>query len=82
MPYDGDQTPIQAIVITQAETDSQTTPVQMALFKENGDAFVPLTTANVAATQATFVGADLTALKVELNAFLVKLKTAGLVASS
>lgn len=30
-----------------------------------------------AATQADFVGADITALKVELNAFLAKLKTAG-----
>lgn len=30
------------------------------------------------ATQADFAGADITALKVELNAWLVKLKTAGI----
>jgi hypothetical protein len=35
-----------------------------------------------AATQATFAGADITALKVELNAFLTKLKDAGIVLSS
>lgn len=33
-----------------------------------------------AVAQADFVGADVTALKVELNAFLTKLETAGLVA--
>lgn len=31
-----------------------------------------------AATQADFAGADIAALKVELNAFLAKLKTAGI----
>lgn len=41
------------------------------------------TTANAgvvkrAATQADFAGADVAALKVELNAFLAKLKTAGI----
>lgn len=39
-------------------------------------------TATQAATQAAFAGADLTALKVELNAFLTKLKDAGIVASA
>lgn len=32
-----------------------------------------------AASQATFAGADLTALKVELNAWYAKLQTAGIV---
>lgn len=32
-----------------------------------------------AASQATFAGADITALKVELNAWYAKLQTAGLV---
>lgn len=35
---------------------------------------------NQAAAQADFVGADITALKVELNAFLAKLEAAGIVA--
>lgn len=36
-------------------------------------------TVKKAATQATFAGADVTALKVELNAWYAKLQTAGLV---
>lgn len=35
---------------------------------------------NQAAAQADFAGADITALKVELNAFLAKLEAAGIVA--
>lgn len=34
------------------------------------------------ATQADFAGADIAAVKVELNAFLTKLKAAGIVASA
>lgn len=51
-----------------------------------GGATVPLATTTVAgivkqaAAQADFAGADITALKVELNAFLAKLETAGIVA--
>lgn len=37
-------------------------------------------TVKKAATQANFAGADTAALLVELNAFLAKLKTAGIVA--
>lgn len=37
-------------------------------------------TVKKAATQADFAGADIAALKVELNAFLAKLKAAGIVA--
>lgn len=36
-------------------------------------------TVKKAAAQTTFVGADVTALKVELNAFLVKLQNAGII---
>lgn len=49
-----------------------------------GGATVPAATTTVAgvvkksATQADFAGADITALKVELNAFLAKLKAAGI----
>lgn len=48
-----------------------------------GAAIAAATTTNFgtvkkAATQADFAGADLAALKVELNAWLVKLKAAGL----
>lgn len=37
--------------------------------------------ANQAAAQANFAGADITALKVELNAFLAKLRTANIIAT-
>jgi hypothetical protein len=37
-------------------------------------------TVKKAAAQATFAGADVTALKVELNAFYAKLQAAGIVA--
>jgi len=37
-------------------------------------------TVKKAATQANFAGADIAALEVELNAFLAKLKAAGIVA--
>lgn len=49
-----------------------------------GGATVPAATTTVngtvkkSATQADFVGADITALKVELNVFLAKLKAAGI----
>jgi len=52
----------------------------------NSGAGVPVATTTVngtvkkSATQADFAGADITALKVELNAFLAKLKAAGIVA--
>ena len=36
-------------------------------------------TVKKAAAQTTFVGADITAVKVELNAFLVKLQNAGII---
>ena len=50
----------------------------------NSGSAVPAATTTVAgivkksATQADFAGADITALKVELNAFLAKLKAAGI----
>lgn len=52
----------------------------------NSGAGLPVATTTVngtvkkAATQADFAGADITALKVELNAFLDKLQAAGIVA--
>lgn len=52
----------------------------------NAGAGVPAATTTVngtvkqAAAQADFAGADITALKVELNAFLAKLEAAGIVA--
>lgn len=53
----------------------------------NSGTGVPVATTTVngtvkqAAAQADFAGADITALKVELNAFLAKLEAAGTVAS-
>jgi hypothetical protein len=76
-------TSLQAVVVSQAELTNKTTPLRIALFNEDGSPFDADQTDMVpAATQAAFAGADITALKVELNAFLTKLKTAGIVLSS
>ena len=51
---------------------------QIALFNDDGTPFhVP----TQAAAQANFAGADVTALKVELNAFLTKLRDANIIAT-
>ena len=76
-------TPMQAVLVTQAAPKERSTPMEIALFNEDGSPFSADQTGMVpAATQAVFAGADITALKVELNAFLTKLKTAGIVLSS
>lgn len=68
---------MQAVVVTsQTALDSTRESLQLALFNSDGTAKAVM---QPSATQATFVGADITALKVELNAFLVKLKAAGIV---
>lgn len=73
----------QLVVVSQAALDSKTVQTPVALFNADGTAFDADQTGMVpAATQDTFAGADVTALKVELNAFLTKLKTAGIVLSS
>lgn len=81
MPYDGDQTPIQAVVIDQADLSNDTTPVQMAFFDDAGDPWVP-SMSTVMPNQAVFSGADVTALKVELNALRTKLINAGLMSAT
>ena len=62
-------------------------PVDRKEFSEMvGQVGLPAATTSVsgavkqAATQANFAGADIAALEVELNAFLAKLKAAGIVA--
>lgn len=52
--------------------------IQLALFNTDGTARV---VPKRAAAQADFAGADLAALKVELNTFLGKLRTAGVIAT-
>lgn len=64
------------LLVSGATLDPNQTATQLALFNVNG---VSMT---AAAPQADFVGADITALKVELNAFLTKLEQAGLVRTS
>ena len=69
-------------ITKQVTVVSQTTPTpnqiheRVAFFNEDGE---PLSGFTPAAAQSDFVGADITALKVELNAFLVKLEAAGIV---
>jgi hypothetical protein len=80
------QLPLQATVITQAEPSTNQALLQLALFDLEGAPFVngntALADAEPAAFQADFAGADITALKVELNAFLDKLIAAGLMEAS
>lgn len=79
----------QAVVRTDVtELDTSQGVTQLALFNEDGTPWTPdgavgeasLTeqgTVLQAAYQADFAGADITALKLELNAFLAKLQDAG-----
>jgi len=63
-----------AFAVKELEADlADGTAVSAATTTVNG-------TVKKAATQADFAGADIAALKVELNAFLAKLKAAGIVA--
>jgi hypothetical protein len=66
----------QFVVLSQAAQKPNQVSRRVALFNEDGTAKV---VASPAAAQADFAGADLTALKVELNAFLAKLRAAGIV---
>lgn len=74
--------------VTAIDTSQGVT--ELALFNVDGTPWTPdgavgeatpteEGTVKQAAFQADFAGADITALKVELNAFLAKLKTAGIV---
>lgn len=66
--------------VTQAdEPDGGNEPVQLSVFDEDG---APLVIPTQAAAQADTVAADLAALKVDFNALLAKLRTAGVIASS
>lgn len=79
-------TPLQAFVLANGTIAPRTTPLRLALFNEDGTPYVQGESALAgvvpAAFQADFAGADITALKVELNAFLDKLIAAGLMEAS
>lgn len=66
--------------VTQAEgpVDGRE-PVELSVFDEDGAA---LSIPKQAAAQADTTAVDLAALKVDFNAFLAKLRTAGVIASS
>ena len=70
------QTVQQLVVVSQTALNTKQLTGQVALFKSDG---TPKVLANPAAAQVDFAGADITALKVELNAFLAKLRAAGIV---
>ena len=72
-----------AILIVKSSVSPHGTPLQLALFGPDGEAITPLSAeGNVIAHQAIFAGADITALKVELNAFRTKLLASGLMAAA
>lgn len=78
----GNQIVKQLVVVEQTDITTNQHFQQVALFNADGTPLVINQTAmEPAAAQSDFVGADLTALKVELNAFLAKLEAAGIVAS-
>lgn len=64
------------VVNSQAARTPNRVAEQVAFFKTDG---TPKVIANPSAAQVDFAGADLAALKVELNAFLAKLRAAGIV---
>jgi hypothetical protein len=70
----GNQIPMQAIVVSQTSLSNSSQPVEIALFKSDG---TPKVVANPAAAQVDTVAVDLAALKVDFNALLAKLRTAG-----
>lgn len=72
----GNTTTQKAQLVSGATLGNNQAVTQLALFNEDGTAIA------AAAPQADFAGADVTALKVELNAFLAKLEAAGLVRTS
>lgn len=68
------QIPVQAVVVSSASLSNSSQPIQLALFKTDG---TPKVIANQAAAQVDTVAADLAAMKVDFNALLAKLRTAG-----
>lgn len=68
----------QSVVVSQDDLVPGLGIGKIALFNNDGTPFhIP----EQAAAQANFAGADITALKVELNAFLVKLRNANIIAT-
>jgi len=69
------QIPMRATLITGSLPQNSAGGVELALFKPDG---TPKVIANPAAAQADTTAADLAALKVDFNALLAKLRTAGI----
>ncbi len=68
------QTVEQATLVSQSAVNSTQVVTQLALFKADG---TPKVIPNPAAAQADTTAVDLAALKVDFNALLAKLRTAG-----
>ena len=72
-----------AFLVTRAARSETGTPLQLALFGQDGEPVTILSTeSNQMPVQAATVAVDLAALKVDFNALLTKLKAAGLMATS
>lgn len=74
----GNQIQMQAVVNPGASVNKSLTPVQLALFNADG---TEAGTVKKAAAQADTTAVDLAALKVDFNALLAKLRTAGVIAT-
>lgn len=66
-----------AVVVASNPTKSESAPIQIALYNADG---TKASTVKTAAAQADTTAADLAALKVDFNALLAKLRTAGVIA--
>ena len=71
-------TPTKAVINTNQSTNGHQTPLSVVLYNADGTA---ASTVKKAAAQPDTVAADLAALKVDFNALLAKLRTAGVIAT-
>lgn len=72
------KTVVQARVVAQAAPKQGQETMELSLFGSDG---TPRVVTKQAAAQADTTAADLTALKVDFNALLAKLRTAGVIAT-
>lgn len=72
----GNQISMQAVVVAGTTMKNDKTTAEISLFNADGTAVTPL---KKQAAQADTVAADLTAMKVDFNALLAKLRLAGVI---
>lgn len=76
------QTPVKAVPINPSSLKKHQTPIKIVLCDEDGGSIVIPEAVTPAAVQAASTATDVAGLKADVNALLVKLKAAGLMAES